>query len=341
MKPENILEIKNLRVKFPVTGGLFLRKVAEVKAVDGINLEIVKGETLGLVGESGCGKSTVAKAIIKVLKFSAPNVDVTGEIWLRTEDGEIDILKLKSKEMRKYRGFVQIIFQDPYSSLNARLSVGQIVEEPLLYHTKMNKAERRDRVAWLLDKVGLQAEMSKRYPHEFSGGQRQRIGIARALATNPKIVIADEPVSALDVSIQAQVINLLQQLQAEFDLSILFVAHDLSVVEHISSRIAVMYLGDIVEVGDSRDVYHHPIHPYSKALLSAVPLPNLQSKHKHRVILEGDVPTPLRKPSGCGFRTRCPIAKPECALSIPPLELKTGEHYAACPYVSAEKPVKA
>ena len=340
MKPENILEIKNLRVKFPVTGGLFLRKVAEVKAVDGINLEIVKGETLGLVGESGCGKSTVAKAIIKVLKFSAPNVEVTGEIWLRTEDGEIDVLKLKNKDMRKYRGFVQIIFQDPYSSLNARLSVGQIVEEPLLYHTKMNKAERRDRVAWLLDKVGLQAEQSKRYPHEFSGGQRQRIGIARALATNPKIVIADEPVSALDVSIQAQVINLLQQLQAEFDLSIMFVAHDLSVVEHISSRIAVMYLGDIVEVGDSRDVYHHPIHPYSKALLSAVPLPNLQSKHKHRIILEGDVPTPLRKPSGCGFRTRCPIAKPECALSVPPLEHKTTNHFAACPYVSAEAVVK-
>jgi oligopeptide/dipeptide ABC transporter ATP-binding protein len=336
MKPENILEIKNLKVKFPVTGGLFLRKVAEVKAVDGIDLEIIKGETLGLVGESGCGKSTVAKAIIKVLKFSAPNVDVSGEIWLRTDDGEIDILKLRNKEMRKYRGFVQIIFQDPYSSLNARLSVGQIVEEPLLYHTKMSKAERRDRVAWLLDKVGLQAEQSKRYPHEFSGGQRQRIGIARALATNPKIVIADEPVSALDVSIQAQVINLLQELQEEFDLSIMFVAHDLSVVEHISSRIAVMYLGSIVEVGDSRDVYHHPIHPYSKALLSAVPLPNLQSKNKHRIILEGDVPTPLRKPSGCGFRTRCPIAKPECALSFPPLELKTGDHFAACPYVSAE-----
>jgi oligopeptide/dipeptide ABC transporter ATP-binding protein len=335
MKPDNILEIKNLRVKFPVTGGLFLRKVAEVKAVDGINLEIVKGETLGLVGESGCGKSTVAKAIIKVLKFSAPNVEITGEIWLRTEDGEIDILKLRNKEMRKYRGFVQIIFQDPYSSLNSRLSVGQIVEEPLLYHTKMSKAERKDRVAWLLDKVGLQSEMSKRYPHEFSGGQRQRIGIARALATNPKLIIADEPVSALDVSIQAQVINLLQELQSEFDLSILFVAHDLSVVEHISSRISVMYLGNIVEIGDSVDVYHHPIHPYSKALLSAVPLPNLQSKNKHRIILEGDVPTPLRKPSGCGFRTRCPIAKPECALAVPPLEHKTADHYAACPYVEA------
>ncbi|RPI18360.1 MAG: ATP-binding cassette domain-containing protein [Ignavibacteriae bacterium] len=333
MKPENILEIKNLKVKFPVTGGLFLRKVAEVKAVDGVDLEIVKGETLGLVGESGCGKSTVAKAIIKVLKFSSPNVEVTGEIWLRTPDGEIDILKLSAHDMRKYRGFVQIIFQDPYSSLNARLSVGQIIEEPLLYHTSMTKAERNDRVAWLLEKVGLQAEQSKRYPHEFSGGQRQRIGIARALATNPKIIIADEPVSALDVSIQAQVINLLQELQNEFDLSLLFVAHDLSVVEHISSRIAVMYLGSIVEVGNGKDVYHRPVHPYTKALLSAVPLPNLQSKNKKRIILKGDVPTPLRKPSGCGFRTRCPIAQPDCALEVPPLENKFGEHFAACPYV--------
>ena len=340
MKPENILEIKDLKVKFPVTGGLFLRKIADIKAVDGINLEIAKGDTLGLVGESGCGKSTVAKAIIKVLKFAAPNVSVEGEIWLRTDDGEVNLLKLKAKEMRKYRGYVQIIFQDPYSSLNARLNVGQIVEEPLLYHTKMSKAERRDRVAWLLDKVGLQPEMSKRYPHEFSGGQRQRIGIARALATNPKLIIADEPVSALDVSIQAQVINLLQELQSELDLSLLFVAHDLSVVEHISLKIAVMYLGNIVEIGKAKDVYHHPIHPYSKALLSAVPLPNLKSKNKKRIILTGDVPTPLKKPSGCGFRTRCPIAKPECALEVPPLEHKTADHFAACPYVQAEVPAE-
>ncbi|MGA2668548.1 MAG: oligopeptide/dipeptide ABC transporter ATP-binding protein [Ignavibacteria bacterium] len=335
MQPQNILEIKNLKVKFPLTGGLFLRKIADIKAVDGIDLEIVKGETLGLVGESGCGKSTVAKAIINVLKFSTPDTVITGEIWLRTDNGEIDLLKLNRKQIRKYRGYMQIIFQDPYSSLNARMSVGQIVEEPLLYHTKMNKKERDERVAWLLDKVGLQAEQSKRYPHEFSGGQRQRIGIARALATNPRIIIADEPVSALDVSIQAQVINLLQELQSEFDLSLLFVAHDLSVVEHISSRIAVMYLGNIVEIGDGKDVYHHPIHPYSKALLSAVPLPNLKSKDKKRILLTGDVPTPLRKPSGCGFRTRCPIARAECALEVPPLEKKTGEHYAACPYVDA------
>lgn len=333
MKPENILEIKDLKVKFPVHGGLFLKKIAEVKAVDGVDLELKKGETLGLVGESGCGKSTIGKAVINILKFSSPDVDITGEVNIRTDDGEINILSLNNNETRKYRGLIQMIFQDPYSSLNARLSVGQIIEEPLLYHTKMNKTERMERVAWLLEKVGLQPEQSKRYPHEFSGGQRQRIGIARALATNPKIIIADEPVSALDVSIQAQVINLLQELQSEFDLSLLFVAHDLSVVEHISSRIAVMYLGNIVELGPGYDIYHNPIHPYSRALLSAVPLPNPKRKNKERIILKGDVPTPMNKPSGCGFRTRCPIAKKECADFIPKLELKKTDHFAACPYV--------
>jgi len=335
MKPENILEIKDLKVKFPVTGGLFLTKVAEVKAVDGVTLELKKGETLGLVGESGCGKSTIGKTVINILKFSAPDVDIMGEVWIRTDEGEVDILKLSNNEMRKYRGLIQMIFQDPYSSLNARMSVGQIIEEPLLYHTNMKKKERMERVAWLLEKVGLQAEQSKRYPHEFSGGQRQRIGIARALSTNPKIIIADEPVSALDVSIQAQVINLLQELQNEFALSLLFVAHDLSVVEHISSRIAVMYLGNIVELGPGERIYHHPIHPYSRALLSAVPLPNPKRKNKDRIILKGDVPTPMNKPSGCGFRTRCPIAKPECANFIPALEFKENDHFAACPYVNA------
>jgi peptide/nickel transport system ATP-binding protein len=335
MKPENILEISNLKVKFPVTAGLLLKKVAEVKAVDGVNLELKRGETLGLVGESGCGKSTIGKTVINILKFSSPDVEITGEVWIRTDEGEVNLLRLNNHEMRKYRGLIQMIFQDPYSSLNARLSVGQIIEEPLIYHTKMNKKERRNRVSWLLDKVGLQAEQSKRYPHEFSGGQRQRIGIARALATNPKIIIADEPVSALDVSIQAQVINLLQELQNEFDLTLLFIAHDLSVVEHISSKISVMYLGNIVELGPGERVYHHPIHPYSRALLSAVPLPNPKRKDKERIILKGDVPTPMNKPSGCGFRTRCPIAKPECADFIPELEKKEFEHFAACPYVSA------
>jgi oligopeptide/dipeptide ABC transporter ATP-binding protein len=332
MKPENILEIKGLKVKFPVTGGIFFRKIATLNAVDGINLEIKKGETLGLVGESGCGKSTVGKAIINILKFITPDVELEGEVWLRSDDKEVDILKLGNNDMRKYRRDIQMVFQDPYSSLNSRMSVGQIVEEPMLYHTKLNKKERAEKVSWLLEKVGLQAEQSKRYPHEFSGGQRQRIGIARALATNPNLVIADEPVSALDVSIQAQVINLMEDLQKEFNLSLLFVAHDLSVVEHISSKIAVMYLGDIIEIGNAKDIYHHPVHPYSKALLSAVPLPNPRNKNKKRIILKGDVPTPLNKPSGCGFRTRCPIARSNCAENFPPLEKKNTDHYAACPY---------
>lgn len=337
MNQDNILEIKNLSVKFPVSGGFFNRKIADLNAVDGINLEIKKGETLGLVGESGCGKSTIGKAIIKILKFNSREVKVSGEILIKTDDGEIDILKLSNKELRKYRGYMQIVFQDPYSSLNPRMSVGQIIEEPMKYHSKISKKERTERIAYLLEKVGMQAEQAKRYPHEFSGGQRQRIGIARALATNPKLIIADEPVSALDVSIQAQVINLLQDLQSEFDLSMLFIAHDLSVVEHISSRISVMYLGNIIESGYSNEVYHNPLHPYSKALLSAVPLPKISvtnqgigNEKKERIILKGDIPTPMNKPSGCGFRTRCPIAQKMCAESVPPLELKMENHYAAC-----------
>jgi len=334
MNNSNILEVKDLKVKFPVHGGVFLGKVAEVKAVDGVSFVMEQGETLGIVGESGCGKSTLGKAIINILKFSSPDVDITGEVLLNTGSEMIDLTKLSRNDIRKYRGLIQMIFQDPYSSLNARLTVGQIIEEPMLYHTDLPKKERLERISMLLEKVGLQPEQSKRYPHEFSGGQRQRIGIARALATNPKLIIADEPVSALDVSIQAQVINLMQELQKEFDLSIMFIAHDLSVVEHISSRIAVMYLGNIVEVGSGREVYHHPVHPYSKALLSAVPLPNPKFRHKERVILKGDVPTPLRKPSGCGFRTRCPIAQPVCADAVPPLEEKSPGHTAACPFVT-------
>jgi len=344
MNQDNILEIKNLTVKFPVTRGFFKKKVAELAAAENVSLEIKKGETLGLVGESGCGKSTIGKAIINLLKFNSPDVKVEGEILLKTEDGEIDIIKQSNRDLRKYRGFVQIVFQDPYSSLNPRMSVGQIIEEPLLHHSKMNKQERKERVAYLLEKAGMQAEQARRYPHEFSGGQRQRIGIARALATNPKLIIADEPVSALDVSIQAQVINLLQDLQSEFDLSILFIAHDLSVVEHISSRIAVMYLGNIVETGISSEVYHNPLHPYSKALLSAVPCvtkPELgneeKSEKKERIILKGDIPTPLNKPSGCGFRTRCPIAEKICEEKIPLLELKKENYFAACHLVKSQE----
>ncbi len=326
---DNIIEASDLKVHFPIHGGLFLRQVGEVKAVDGVSFAIRRGETLGLVGESGCGKTTVGKAIIRLVQATS------GSLTFRKSPGEsIDLVPLTRKQMRPYRADIQMIFQDPYSSLNPRWTVGAIVEEPLLIHRKdMSKKEREDRVAWLLEKVGLTGEQASRYPHEFSGGQRQRIGVARALATNPHFIIADEPVSALDVSIQAQVINLLQDLQEEFKLTYLFVAHDLSVVVHVSNRIAVMYLGNIVELAPSRDVFQSPVHPYSKALLSAVPLPDPDKTRPGRVILKGDVPSPLAKPSGCGFRTRCPIAKPDCALRVPDLREASPGRLAACPHV--------
>ncbi|MFC1679234.1 ABC transporter ATP-binding protein [Elusimicrobiota bacterium] len=324
-----ILDITGLKVYFPIHGGLFLRKVGEIRAVDGVSFEIKRGETLGLVGESGCGKTTVGKSIINLVPPTA------GKVLFKRKSGEaVDLAKLTRHGMRPHRADIQMIFQDPYSSLNPRMSVGEIVEEPLRIHNpEMMRPEREERVAWVLEKVGLRGEQAARYPHEFSGGQRQRVGIARALATNPRCIIADEPVSALDVSIQAQVINLLQDLQEEFKLTYLFIAHDISVVEHISDRIAVMYLGDIVELGDSDVVANEPIHPYSRALLSAVPRPDPSLQRRERTILKGDVPSPLAKPSGCGFRTRCPIAKKECADSIPRLEEKAPGRFVACPYV--------
>ncbi len=329
-----IIKVKDLKVKFPVFGGVFLGKVADIKAVDGVTFDLLTGETLGLVGESGCGKTTVGRAIINTLKSTAPEVNIEGDIIFETDDGSVEIARLSKRKMRPFRSMVQMIFQDPFSSLNPRLTVSSIVGEPLLIHTNMDKQQRQERVGWLLNKVGLNPEQAERYPHEFSGGQRQRIGIARALATNPKVIIADEPVSALDVSIQAQVINLLQDLQEEFGLTFLFIAHDLSVVEHISKRIAVMYLGNIVEIGSSVKVYESPQHPYTKALLSAVPLPDPKKIGKeNRIILKGDVPTPLRKPSGCAFRTRCPIAKPECAEKVPELKERGTDVKVACPYV--------
>ncbi|MDP8229045.1 MAG: ATP-binding cassette domain-containing protein [Candidatus Electryoneaceae bacterium] len=330
-----IIQIDNLSVRFPVFGGVFLGKVAEVRAVDGITFDLMEGETLGLVGESGCGKTTVGRAIINILRFIAPDVIVGGNVLFHTGDSTspVDITRLKKKEMRPYRSMVQMIFQDPFASLNPRLTVAKIVEEPLLIHTAMTTKERQDRIGWLLEKVGLNPEQSQRYPHEFSGGQRQRIGIARALATNPKVIIADEPVSALDVSIQAQVINLLQDLQDEFGLTFLFIAHDLSVVEHISQRIAVMYLGNLVEIGPSDIVYGDPKHPYTKALLSAIPLPDPKNAEKReRIILKGDIPTPMGKPSGCPFRTRCPIAKDSCAEQMPPLKSHGDGRLFACPW---------
>ena len=329
MKNENIIEISNLKVHFPIHGGLFFKKIGDVKAVDGVSFSLKEGETLGLVGESGCGKTTVGKALINLVKSTS------GEIKFPNKDGEkVNIANLSRFEMRPYRSDIQMIFQDPYSSLNPRMSVGAIIEEPLLIHNKeLKKKERQERVAWLLEKVGLRGEQANRYPHEFSGGQRQRVGVARALATNPRFIIADEPVSALDVSIQAQVINLLQDLQDEFKLTYLFIAHDLSVVEHISNRIAVMYLGNMVEIGTSKEINENPTHPYTRALLSAVPHPDPAAQKRERIILTGDVPSPLAKPSGCGFRTRCPMAKDECAEHIPELKEKSPGHFVSCPFV--------
>ena len=329
-----IIEVKDLIVRFPVFGGLFLGNVAEVRAVDGVTFDLLPGETLGMVGESGCGKTTVGRAIISILRAIAQEVIIEGDVIYNLKEGPVNVTRMSKKKMRPYRSLVQMIFQDPFASLNPRLTVSKIVEEPLLIHTDMTKDERTERIGWLLEKVGLDPEQSQRYPHEFSGGQRQRIGIARALATNPKVIVADEPVSALDVSIQAQVINLLQDLMEEFKLSFLFIAHDLSVVEHIAKRIAVMYLGHLVEIGPAEVVYNDPKHPYSRALLSAVPLPDPKgAKDRKRVVLTGDVPSPMAKPSGCPFRTRCPIAKPECAQEVPRLEDYGDNRYAACPYV--------
>jgi oligopeptide transport system ATP-binding protein len=329
-----LLKVENLHVHFPIHGGIMLKKVAEVRAVDGISFTVKKGETLGVVGESGCGKTTVGRAIVNILRSGSPDVEVTGKILFNSSNGWVDLNKLKKRDMRQYRKDIQMIFQDPFSSLNPRMLVRDIIAEPMdITQPGMSTAEKNERVFWLLDKVGLSKEQAFRYPHEFSGGQRQRVGFARALATNPKLIIADEPVSALDVSIQAQVINLLRDLQEELDLTYIFIAHDLSVVEHISDRIAVMYLGNMVELGTSEEVYRGPKHPYSKALLDAVPLPDPdRQKTKDRKLLEGDVPSPMAKPSGCTFRTRCPVVKEECAADVPEFKDLGGGHMVACPF---------
>lgn len=304
---ENVLvEVNNLKMHFPVTSGLlFQREVAQVKAVDDISFSIQKGETLGLVGESGCGKTTAGRCILQLYKPTAGEVIFEGT----------DLTKLGARQMRHMRRQMQIIFQDPFSSLNPRMTAGDIIGEPLVVHGLVkNGEEKREKVRELLENVGLHPYMADRFPHEFSGGQRQRIGVARALSVDPKLIVCDEPVSALDVSIQAQVINLLEDLQKQYDLTFLFIAHDLSVVRHISDRVAVMYLGKIVEIADRNEIYQNPLHPYTKALLSAVPIPDpVVDAQRERIILSGEVPSPLNPPRGCVFHPRCPNPTKECS----------------------------
>ena len=311
---ETLVRVRGLVKHFPVEGSDEV-----VRAVDGVSFDIFAGETLGLVGESGCGKSTVGRCLLRLIEPTAGEINFQGE----------DVLSLDKKRLRQLRREMQIIFQDPYASLNPRMKIGDVIAEPLVIHKQGTKSERRERVASLLSRVGLAPDYMNRYAHEFSGGQRQRIGVARSLALNPKLIVADEPVSALDVSVQAQVVNLLQELQEEFKLTYLFISHGLAVVEHISTRVAVMYLGRIVEIADAAELYAQPLHPYTQALLSAIPIPDPRQKRK-RIILQGDVPTPINPPSGCRFRTRCPLAIEECAHVDPELREVAPGHHVAC-----------
>ncbi|EFH89395.1 ABC transporter ATP-binding protein [Ktedonobacter racemifer] len=316
-----LVDVKGLKVHFPIKGGLLGRQVGSVKAVDGVDLHIRRGETLGLVGESGCGKSTTGRAILQLIKPTAGSVKVDGA----------ELTTLPAAEVRRRRAQMQMVFQDPYASLDPRFTIGQIVSEPLENFNRGNAKQVQEEVASLLKTVGINPSYVNRFAHEFSGGQRQRIGIARALALRPSFIVADEPVSALDVSIQAQVLNLLQELQGQFGLTYLFVAHNLSVVKHISDRVAVMYLGRVVELAKSEALYETPLHPYTQALLSAVPVPDptIESRRK-RIILEGDVPSPVNPPSGCNFHPRCWKAQAICREQIPQLEEKQPNHFAAC-----------
>lgn len=319
-----LVEAKELFKYFPIHAGLTSRHVADVRAVDGVTFTIKEGETLGLVGESGSGKTTIGRLLLRLLPATR------GEIWFEGRN----VLAMKRGELRRLRRSMQIIFQDPFASLNPRMTIGDIVGEPLEIHgiTKGKQTERR--VRELLELVGLQPYHANRYPHEFSGGQRQRVGVARALAVNPRFIVCDEPVSALDVSIQAQVINLLEDLQEKFGLTYLFIAHDLSVVRHISSRVAVMYVGKIVELADREALYENPMHPYTQALLSAIPIPDpVLEKRRKRIVLTGDIPSPVNPPSGCRFHTRCPIAFDRCVAEEPPLREYEPGHFAACHWV--------
>ena len=318
----NLLEVRDLKKYFPIHGGVLKSTIGHVYAVDGVSFTLAEGETLGLVGESGCGKSTTARVILRLLQATS------GEV---TYDGQ-DVMAASRRDMRRLRRDMQIIFQDPYASLNPRMRVKNIVAEPLRIHRIGSESERRERVVRLLETVGLTAEHADRYPHEFSGGQRQRIGIARALALNPRLIVCDEPVSALDVSIRAQIINLLEDLQDEFKLTYLFIAHDLAVVKHISDRVAVMYLGKIVETAARDMLYQQPRHPYTEALLSAAPIPDPRAERaRRRIILAGDVPSPANPPRGCVFHPRCPRMQPDpCQMAMPPLVSADGDHMVAC-----------
>jgi len=318
---EFLVRVEDLVMHFPIYRGVFQKQVGAVRAVDGISFSIKRGETLGLVGESGCGKSTTGRAILQLYRPTA------GHVFY----GDQDLTLLKGEELRRMRRKMQMIFQDPYASLNPRMTVGDIIGEPLIVHNVASGKEVQDRVENLLQLVKMNPSFATRYPHEFSGGQRQRIGVARALALQPEFIVCDEPISALDVSIQAQVVNLLEDLQEEFHLTYLFIAHDLSMVRHISDRVAVMYLGMIAEITDRNTLYANPLHPYSRALLSAVPIPDpVIENSRNRIILEGDVPSPVNPPSGCHFRTRCPLAKEICAEKTPELREIAVGHFAAC-----------
>jgi peptide/nickel transport system ATP-binding protein len=317
--PNDLLIVENLKKYFPVKGGLLRRKVADVKAVDDVSFTIKRGETLGLVGESGCGKTTTGRTILRLEQATS------GEVIF----GDQDVLKASSRQLKRLRRDMQIVFQDPYASLDPRITIGESIGEGLLIHGIGNAREREARVREVLVKVGLRSDHLARFPHEFSGGQRQRIGIARALVMQPKLIVCDEPVSALDVSIQSQVLNLLKQLQREFGLTYLFIAHNLSVVEHISDRVGVMYLGKIVELASREELFRNPLHPYTKALMSAIPVPDPTVK-RDRIILTGDVPSPINPPSGCRFHPRCWLAKEVCKEQIPAFEEKVPGHWAAC-----------